>query len=88
MRRDVLQISTAALGEICGVHRNRLSLYFSGTAQLHNTEIIKLDETFKDLEAIVAAADPFPVSFQDVSRIKDLIERVRAGEFDGRKQNG
>jgi hypothetical protein len=86
MRRDILVVSTAALGELTGVSRNRLSLYFSGTSQLHNTEIVRLEETFKDLEAIVTAADPFPVSFQDVSRIKDLIQRVKGGEFAGRRQ--
>ncbi len=83
MRRDILAVSTAALGELSGISRNRLSLYFSGTSQLHNTEILKLEDLFKDLELIVSAADPFPVSFQDVSRIKDLIQRLRAGEFDG-----
>jgi hypothetical protein len=83
MRRDILAVSTAALGELSGISRNRLSLYFSGTSQLHNTEILKLEDLFKDLEQIVSAADPFPVSFQDVSRIKDLIQRLRAGEFDG-----
>ena len=86
MRRDILGVSTAALGEFCGVSRNRLSLYLSGTAQLHNTEILRLDETFKDLEKIVGAADPFPVSFQDVSRIKDLIQRAKVGEFDRDKK--
>jgi hypothetical protein len=83
MRRDILAVSTAALGELSGISRNRLSLYFSGTSQLHNTEILKLEDLFKDLEQVVAAADPFPVSFQDVSRIKDLIQRVKAGEFAG-----
>jgi hypothetical protein len=86
MRRDILAVSTAALGELSGISRNRLSLYFSGTSQLHNTEILKLEDLFKDLEQIVSAADPFPVSFQDVSRIKDLIQRLRAGEFDGDKK--
>ena len=85
MRQGIINISTAALGEITGISRNRLSLYLSGTSQLPNREILLLEDTFKDLEKLIAAADPFPVSFQDVTRIKELIHRSRLGEFDRRQ---
>ena len=82
MRQGIINVSTAALGELTGINRNRLSLYLSGTSQLPNREILLLEETFKDLERLISAADPFPVAFQDTARIKELIHRSRLGEFD------
>jgi hypothetical protein len=82
MRQSVIGVSTAALGELSGISRNRLSLYLAGTSQLPNREILLLEETFKDLEALIAAADPFPISFQNVPRIRELIHQSRLGEFD------
>ena len=40
--------------------RNRLSLYLSGTSQLPNREILLLEDTFKDLEKLIAAVVPIP----------------------------
>jgi hypothetical protein len=80
-RRDDLGISTAALGEITGIHRNRLGLYLNGTAQLSNTEILKLEATFNELDMLVQAAAPFHPSFQSVERTKDLLARLRAGDL-------
>jgi predicted transcriptional regulator len=85
-RRDDLGISTAALGEITGVHRNRLGLYLNGTAQLSNTEILKVEETLNELDLLVLAAAPFHPSFQSVERTKDLLARMRAGEFNNKIQ--
>jgi hypothetical protein len=86
MRRDILDVSNALIQELTGIGRDRLSLYFSGTSQLRNTEIIRLEEVFRDLERVVSAAAPFPVSFKNASLIKELIPRVKAGEFAGRRQ--
>ena len=82
MRQGIIGVSTAALGELSGISRNRLSLYLAGTSQLPNREILILEATFQDLEKLISAADPFPVAFQDVARIKELIHRSRLGEFD------
>lgn len=84
MRQGIIGVSTAALGELTGINRNRLSLYLAGTSQLPNQEILLLEETLKDLEKLISAADPFPISFQDVGRIKELIHRSRLGDFDQR----
>jgi hypothetical protein len=81
-RRDELGISTAALGEISGIHRNRLGSYLSGVTQLQNTEIIKIEEIFNELDALVRAAAPFQPSFQNVARTKDLLVRLRNGDFE------
>ena len=90
-RRDDLQISTAALGEISGIHRNRLSHYFSGTAQIPKAEIVQLEKIFNELDELVRLADPFPVAFQNAAKIKDLLARLRAGELNDKikkeKQN-
>lgn len=79
--RDDLGISTAALGEIANIHRNRLSLYLNGTAQIPNHEIIRLEKTFQELDELVRLADPFPVSFENALKIKDLLVRLRAGDL-------
>jgi hypothetical protein len=81
-RRDDLQISTAALAEIANIHRNKLGAYLSGVSQLSNTEIIKVEETLNDLDALVRAAAPIQPSFQSVARTKDLLVRLRNGEFE------
>ena len=86
MRRDILDVSNALIQELTGIGRDRLSLYFSGTSQLRNTEILRIEEVFKDLERVVSAAAPFPVSFKNASLIKELVERAKAGEFDGGKK--
>jgi transcriptional regulator with XRE-family HTH domain len=83
-RRDRLQITTAALSELTGIHRNRLGLYLSGSTQLSNEEIERLNSIFHELDDLVLAAAPFFPSFSSVERIKDLLQRSRAGEFDER----
>jgi hypothetical protein len=85
MRQSVLAISTASLAALSGINPNRLSLYLGGTRQLPNHEILKLEDTFADLGKLVDAANPWPISFKDVGRIRDLINQVRAGEFDRRQ---
>jgi hypothetical protein len=84
-RRDDLGIGTVALAEITGIHRNRLSLYFAGTSQIPNADIALLEKTFNELDELVRLADPFPISFAHALKIKALLERLRAGEFDDRK---
>lgn len=79
--QQALEISSAALGEISGIHRNRLSLYLSGTSQLPNTEIVHLEKTFQELDELVRLADPYPLSFQNTTKIKDLLVHLRAGDL-------
>jgi hypothetical protein len=86
MRQGIINVSTAALGELTGINRNRLSLYLSGTSQLPNREILLLEETFRDLERLISAANPFPLSFQNVALIRELIHRSRLGEFNRKEE--
>jgi hypothetical protein len=85
MRQSVLAISTASLAALSGINPNRLSLYLGGTRQLPNHEILKLEDTFTDLGKLIEAADPWPLSFKDVGRVRDLIGQMKAGEFDRRR---
>jgi hypothetical protein len=80
--RDDLGLSSAALAELTGIHKNRLGSYLSGVSQLSNTEILKVEETLNDLDALVRIAAPFQPSFQSVVRTKDLLVRLRNGEFE------
>jgi len=80
--RDDLGLSSAALAELTGIHKNRLGSYLSGVGQLSNTEIIKVEERLNDLDALVRAAAPFQPSFQSVARTKDLLDRLHNGEFE------
>jgi len=86
MRMVSLGISTASLSAIAGINPNRVSLFVSGTKQLPNGDIERLDRTLTDLTRLVEAADPWPLSFKDVPRIQELLERMHRGEF--QKSNG
>jgi hypothetical protein len=85
MKQQTLGVSTAALAELTGIARDRLSLYLSGTGRLPNNDLIKLDESFKELMGLVDAASPFPLSWKNVALIQELLCRLRQGEFSGRK---
>jgi hypothetical protein len=82
LRQKTIDISTIALAELSGIGRNRLSSYLSGSYSLPAADILTLHRTFDDLELVITAGEPFPVSFQNVARIRDLIRRARLGEFD------
>jgi hypothetical protein len=86
MKMVSLGISTASLSAIAGINPNRVSLYVSGTRQLPNGDIERLDRTLADLTQLVRIAVPWPLSFKDVARIQELIARMKAGEF--QKSNG
>jgi len=85
MKQSVMAISTASLAALSGINPNRLSLYLGGTRQLPNHEILKLEDTIADLGKLIEAAAPWPLSFKDVGRIRDLINQTKAGEFDRRQ---
>jgi hypothetical protein len=86
MRAHVLQVNTAQLSALSGIPSNKLSLFLGGTRGLQNHEITRLRAAIDDIEALVRMASPFPLSFRDVGRIKDLIARMKAGEFGSREK--
>src|ERR1700737_1784924 len=86
MKQTIIGIPTASLAALLDINPNRVSLFANGTKQLANNEILKLDELFNDLTKLVSCADPWPINFRDVGRIKELLCRMKAGEFDSRNE--
>jgi hypothetical protein len=86
MKQNVLGVSTASLAVLSEINPNRLSLYLNGTRQLPNHELVRLEKLFNDLECLSQVAMPFPLSFRDTERIKDLISRMKLGEFSSQEK--
>jgi hypothetical protein len=87
MKQTILAIPTASVAALLGVNPNRISLFLNGTKQLANSEIIKLDALFDDLTQLVDCARPWPINWRDVELIKELLRRMKLGEFDRGKEN-
>lgn len=81
MRQTLIGISTASLAALLEINPNRVSLFVNGTKQLANTEIVKLSELLTDLEGLVECAKPWPINFRDVGLIRELLKRMKQGEF-------
>jgi hypothetical protein len=81
-KQHALGIPTASLAALLSVNPNRVSLFLNGTKQLSNVELIKLDALFEDLTRLVECARPWPIQWRDVGVIKDLLKRMKDGEFD------
>jgi hypothetical protein len=82
MEMYVLGLNTSQLAALSGVPPGKISLFTGGTRSLRNDEITEIRSAIADVKLLVAAADPFPVSFKDTARVKDLIKRAKLGEFD------
>jgi hypothetical protein len=87
MKQTIIGIPTASLAALLGVNPNRVSLFVNGTKQLSNVEIVKLDALFDDLTQLVDCAKPWPINWRDVQLIKELLRRMKLGEFDRAKEN-
>jgi hypothetical protein len=76
-----LGLTQTMLSAYCGIPVSKLSPWFQGTRDISNLEVEKIHRTIDDLRKLEQAAQPWPISFADVSRIKELLERLRNGEF-------
>lgn len=85
MRAQVLGINVSQLSALCGVPPSKLSLFLGNTKGLRNHEVIQIRETLADVEQLVEVAQPYPLSFRDTDRIRDLIRQMRAGELVARR---
>jgi hypothetical protein len=81
-KQFALGIPTASIAALLVVNPNRVSLFLNGTKQLSNVELIKLDALFEDLIKLVECARPWPIQWRNVELIKDLLKRMKDGEFD------
>lgn len=82
MRVDVLRLSMNQLAAISKIPAPKLSLFLNGTRGITALEVTKLRGTLDDLEQLVHAANPFPVDFRNAEIIRDLISKMKSGEFD------
>jgi transcriptional regulator with XRE-family HTH domain len=82
MRQSILEIPSSSLAALMGINPDRLSLYLNGTRQLSNVDIEKLDALFDDLTRLVECASPWPLQWRNVEIIKNLLKRMKDGEFD------
>jgi hypothetical protein len=81
-----LGISTAAFSEVVSIHRNRLGSYLNGVGQLSGTEVMKIEDTLKDLDRLVQIAAPFTPELNNVAKTKELLLQLHGGGFDDRIQ--
>jgi hypothetical protein len=77
-----LDISLQQLSAFSGVNINKISPWISGTKDIGNLELEKINTTIHNLEQLVELAHPWPIDFRRVGAIKNLLDRLRNGEFD------
>lgn len=77
-----LGVSQTQLSVYSGVPVSKLSPWLAATRDISNLDLEKIIATIEDLFRLEAAADPWPIDFRNVSKVKPLLERLKAGEFD------
>jgi len=87
MKQQALGVSVDALAELSQIGARRLSPYLGGTRGLPAVELERLEKTLSDLNRLAQVASPFPLSYRNVAVIRDLLERMRNGEFEMRQQH-
>lgn len=85
MRAQIVGVNVSQLSALCGVPPSKLSLFFGNTKGLRNHEVTQIREALADLEQLVETAQPYPLSFRDTDRIRDLIRRMKSGELVARR---
>jgi hypothetical protein len=77
-----LDVSQQQLSAFSGVNINRISPWISGTKDIGNLDLEKINETIRNLKRLTELAQPWPIDFRRVGTIRLLLERLRNGEFD------
>jgi hypothetical protein len=80
-----LGVSQAQLSAYCGVNINKISPWLAATRDISNLDLEKIISTIENLFRLEAAAEPWPIDFRNVPRVKALLERLKAGEFDEKR---
>ena len=86
MKAQVLGVNVSQLSALCGVPPSKLSLFFGNTKGLRNHEVTQIREALADLEQLVETAQPYPLSFRDTDRIRDLISQMKRQELRSGKE--
>ena len=77
-----LGMTLSQLSGISGVRENKLSPWLRCTAPLSNDAYFTVEETLRDVQALVELFQPAPIDLRNVAVIKDLLARMKAGEFE------
>ncbi len=77
-----LKMTISQLAGISGIGDNKLSPWLRGTKPLSNDAYLTITETLQDIQNLVELFQPAPVDLRNVGVIKDLIARMKAGEFE------
>jgi len=77
-----LGMSIAQLSGISGVRENKLSPWLRGTGPLSNESYLTVEKTLLDVQALVELFAPAPLDLRNAFVVKDLIARMRSGEFE------
>ena len=81
MKAHVLGLNVAQLSALSGFSMKKVSLFLGGTRGLMAVEITRLRNALDDIEQLVQAASPYPLSFRNVELIRDLISKLKSGEL-------
>jgi len=77
-----LGMTIAQLSGISGVRENKLSPWLRCTGPLSNESYLTVEKTLLDVQALVEVFSPAPIDLRNVAVIKDLLMRMKAGEFE------
>lgn len=86
MRRKVLGLSIDSVAALSGINMRRLVPYFGGVSGLPNGELEKIENLLNNLTKLAEHASPFVLP-RGTQALADLLERMRAGEFDNKRQH-
>jgi hypothetical protein len=74
-------VNVAQLSQIADVASNKLSQFLNCTRPIPNHEIARLRDALENLEKLVRVAEPFPISFRNTIKIRELLLSMKKGEL-------
>jgi hypothetical protein len=72
-------VNVAQLSQIADVASNKLSQFLNCTRPIPNHEIARLRVALADLEELTRIAQPYPLSFRNTIKIRELISDMKRG---------
>ena len=70
------------LSAVSGVADAKISAWMRNTRSLSNDNVALLDDTLKDVAAVIALCDPIPLDLRNTPMVKELIRKMKNGELD------
>ena len=69
------------LASFSGVPGSRLSQAFRGIRDLDNAQVVTIDKSLSELEALAESIAPIPVAFRNAKVIRAILEEERNGSL-------